>query len=158
MRKILLAALLVLFSMTALYGEEVYYVQSLRAKVMASPSLRSDVIAEVGRGHKLIAIGREGSWIKVKFKDKDGYIASVLVSEYPPMGKQGLITGEEATIKEGARRRASTFVSAAAARGLTPEERKRLSKEVQANYEALEKVESISISDEELERFIKEGI
>jgi len=158
MRRVLFSVVLVLLSLTALYGEEVFYVQSLRAKIMASPSLKSDVIAEVERGYKLISIGREGSWIKVKFKDKDGYVASVLVSEYPPIGRQGLITGEETTIKEGARRRASTFVSAAAARGLTPEERKRLSKEVQANYEALEKVESISISDEELERFIKEGI
>lgn len=158
MKRIFGAIIFGLLFMSALYGADVYYVQSLKAKVMASPSLKSDVIAEVEKGYKFIAIGREGSWIKMKFKDREGYVASVLVSEYPPMGKQGMITGEETTIKEGARRRASTFVSAAAARGLTPEERKRLSKEGQANYEALEKMESISISEEELERFIKEGI
>lgn len=158
MRKTLLPAVMVIagvFFSTMLYAQTEYYVQSVKAKVMSSPSLKSAVIAEVAKGFKLTASGREGSWVKVRFSDKNGYVSSLLVSTHPPFEKSGIIKGEDADIKQGVRRRASSYTSAAAARGLTQDDRRRLSKEEKVDYESLEKMEAFTLSDDELARFME---
>lgn len=140
-----------------LFAGDVYYVQSLKAKVMSGPSLKSDVIGEADKGQSLESTGREGNWVKVKHGSKEGYVPALLLSTRPPLERQGLISGEEAEIKAGVRRRASTFASAAAARGLTAEDRKRLGKEEKVNYEAIEKMESFRLSAEEVIKFMEGG-
>ena len=144
----------ILFS-TMLYAQTEYYVQSVKAKVMSSPSFKSAVVTEVAKGFKLAASGREGSWVKVRISDKDGYVSSLLVSTHPPFEKTGIIKGEDADIKQGVRRRASSYTSAAAARGLAQDERRRLSKEEAIDYYSLEKVESFALSPEEITRFME---
>jgi hypothetical protein len=140
---------------SALHAETEYYVQSVKAKVMAGPSFKSGVIYEVSRGYKLASTGREGSWVKVRISDKDGYVPSLLVSTHPPFETTGVIKGEEADIKQGVRRRASSYTSAAAARGLAQDDRKRLSKEEKIDYESLEKVEAFTVSADEVTRFME---
>lgn len=156
MRKTLLLLVMVVVSVffaTMPYAQTMYYVQSVKAKVMTGPSFKSGVIGEVSKGYKLAASGREGSWVKVKFSEKDGYVSSLLVSTHPPFEKAGVIKGEDAEIKQGVRRRASSYTSAAAARGLAQDDRRRLSKEEKVDYESLEKVEAFNLSPEEINRF-----
>jgi hypothetical protein len=158
MRKTLMTAVIVAISVffsTLLYAQTEYYVQSIKAKVMSAPSFKSNVIAEVAKGFKLIASGRAGSWIKVRFSNKDGYVSSLLVSTHPPFEKAGIIKGEDADIKQGVRRRASSYTSAAAARGLTKEDRRRLSREEKVDYESLERIEAFTVSDDEVVRFME---
>ena len=138
-----------------LYAQTEYYIQSVKAKVMSGPSFKSGVIAEVAKGHKLTASGREGSWVKVRISDKDGYVSSLLVSTHPPFEKTGIIKGEDAEIKQGVRRRASSYTSAAAARGLAADDRRRLSKEEAIDYYSLEKVESFTLGPDEITRFME---
>jgi uncharacterized protein YgiM (DUF1202 family) len=144
-----------LFFATTLYAQTEYYVQSVKAKVMSGPSFKSGVIAEVAKGHKLAASGREGSWVKVRISDKDGYVSSLLVSTHPPFEKTGVIKGEEDDIKQGVRRRASSYTSAAAARGLAQDDRRRLSQEEKSDYESLEKMEAFTLSPDEVTRFME---
>ncbi len=132
---------------------EVYYVQSVKAKVLSETSFRAKVIAEVNKGYKFNSSGRTGNWIKVNHSGKTGYISSLLVSTHPPMEKTTLIKGGEGDINQGVRRRASTYTSAAAARGLTHEDRKRLSTEEEVNYKALEKMEALTLTNDEVTRF-----
>jgi uncharacterized protein YgiM (DUF1202 family) len=158
MRKTLVPAVIVAISVffsTMLYAQTEYYVQSLKAKVMSGPSFKSSVIAEVAKGFKLITSGRTGSWIKVRIADKDGYVSSLLVSTHPPFEKAGIIKGEDADIKQGVRRRASSYTSAAAARGLTQEDRRRLSRQEKVDYESLERIEAFTLSDDEIARFME---
>jgi uncharacterized protein YgiM (DUF1202 family) len=150
-----LSAVVSLASVKALYAESVYYVQSVKAKVMSSFSFKATVIAEVGKGTKLFSSGREGNWIKVKYHKKTGYVSALLLSPYPPIAKTGVIKGEETEIKQGVRRRASSYTSAAAARGLTQDDRRRLSKEEKVDYESLEKIESFKLSADEVARFME---
>jgi beta-N-acetylglucosaminidase len=58
-------------------------------------------------------------------------------------------------IKQGVRRRASSYTSAAAARGLAADDRRRLSKEEKVDYESLEKVEAFQLSADEINRFME---
>jgi uncharacterized protein YgiM (DUF1202 family) len=139
----------------ALHAETVYYVQSVKAKVMSGPAFKSPVIGEVAKGHKFVSPGREGGWIKVNHGGKEGYVSSLLLSTRLPLEKTVLIKGEDAEIKQGVRRRASSYTSAAAARGLAADDRRRLSKEEKVDYESLEKVEAFQLSADEINRFME---
>ncbi len=135
---------------------ETYYVQSLKARIMAAPSFKSEVLGEVVKGTKLVASGRQGSWMKIVFKNKTGYVSSMLVSNHTPIERVSLIRGDEGDIKQSVRRRASTYTSAAAARGLAADDRRRLSKEEKVDYGALEKIEAFTLNADDLTRF-REG-
>ncbi len=143
------------FFSTSLYAQTVYYVQSVKAKVMSGPAFKSPVIGEAAKGHKFVSSGREGGWIKVNHGGKDGYVSSLLLSTRPPLEKTVLIKGEDAEIKQGVRRRASSYTSAAAARGLAADDRRRLSKEEKVDYESLEKVEAFQLSADDINRFME---
>lgn len=139
------------------HAESVYYVQSLNANVRSDPSFGSKVIAKVAKGQTLTPISREGNWIKIKIDGKEGYISSLLVSTHPPLQKQTVIKAEDEEIKPTARRRASSYTSAAAARGLTDEERKREGIEEGPDYKALDKMESLKVTPEEVKQFKETG-
>ncbi len=133
-----------------------YYVQSMRAKVMASGSFSARVLGEVTRGEKLPVIGREGFWMKVRYRKHVGYVASLLLAAHPPLQRARIIKADASTINQGVRRRASSYTSAAAARGLAQDDRRRLSREEKADYDSIQKMEAIRVSSAELDRF-REG-
>ena len=138
-----------------LWAQGEYYVQSLQAKVMSKPAFKSTVIGEASRGTKFLSLGREGNWIKVSFYAKEGYLPAILLSTHPPMRRVGLIVGEEGAIKQSVRRRASTYTSAAAARGLAADDRRRLSKDEKVDYGSLEKIEKFKLSADDISRFME---
>jgi uncharacterized protein YgiM (DUF1202 family) len=145
----------VLLSLSGRLLAEDAYVQSVKAKIMSGPSFKAEVLGEAGKGTKLPVSGREGSWVKVAFKGKEGYASSMLLSPRPPLARTSLIKGEESDIKQSVRRRASTYTSAAAARGLTQDDRRRLSKDEKTDYGGLDKMESFTVSADEVSRFME---
>lgn len=161
MRRLRIVPFLVLLglalSASPLYAERDYYVQSAKAKVMSSPSFRASVLGEASRGTKLTVIKKEGRWVKVKFYGKTGYVASLLVTPYPPLAARGLIRAEDKDFQQSVRRRASTYTSAAAARGLAQDDRRRISGQEKVDYDGLTRVESFAVSDAEVARFM-EGV
>ena len=158
MRKIIfLLSMAVALSLSALLAQAAeVYVQSVKAKIVSGPSFKAPVIAEVAKGKKLESTGREGGWVKVRYDSKNGYVFSLLVSNHRPLEKVGYIKSGDAEIKQGVRRRASSYTSAAAARGLASDDRRRLSKEESANYGALEEMESFTVTDAEVASFSQE--
>lgn len=160
MRKTIMPVLLFVVGMccsTALYAQSIYYVQSVKAKVMSGASFKAQVLGEVGKGFKFDASGGEGSWVKVRFKDRVGYVSSLVVSTHPPLSKPEVIRAGEDDIKQGVRRRASSYTSAAAARGLAQDDRRRLSGEEKADYVSLDTMESFKLTSEEISRFMEGG-
>jgi len=139
------------------HADAVYYVQSVNASVRAEPSFGAKVIAKVAKGQSLTSISKQGSWIKIKVDGKEGYISSLLVSSHPPMQKQTVIKAEDEEIKPTARRRASSYTSAAAARGLTNEEKQRDGVEETSDYKALDKMEALKVTPEEVTKFKETG-
>jgi uncharacterized protein YgiM (DUF1202 family) len=158
MKRILLPVLLFVVSLSlasAVYAQGAYYVQSVKAKVMSASSFKARVIGEVGKGFKFISTGRKGTWVKVTYKNKTGYVPSLLLATHPPFERTGLIRANESDINRGVRRRASSYTSAAAARGLASEDRRRLSKEEKADYDSVDKMESFKVTADELHRFME---
>lgn len=134
-----------------------YYVQSNNANIRAEPSFGAKVIAKIAKGQTLTGISKQGSWIKVNVDGKEGYISSLLVSTHPPLEKQSVSKTAEEEVKPTARRRASSFTSAAAARGLTDEEKKREGIEESGDYKALDKMESLKVTPAEVTKFKETG-
>jgi len=154
---VFLVVLVMALSATFAQAEEVYYVQSLKAKVMSGASFKSKVLGEASKGYRLVSLGRMGTWVKVNFYSKEGYVSALLVSTHPPMEKQGLIKAADSDISHGVRRRASTYTSAAAARGLVQDDRRRLSRDEKIDYLGLEKVEAVTITDGDIAKFMEGG-
>jgi hypothetical protein len=73
------------------------------------------------------------------------------------MARKGLIKADESDFRQGVRRRASTYTSAAAARGLAQDDRRRLSGEEKSDYAGVETIEAITVSDAEVIRFMEAG-
>jgi hypothetical protein len=138
-------------------AQETYYVQSVKAKVLSAPSFKAGVLGQASRSTRFTSIGREGSWIKVNYYGKDGYIAAILLSASPPMTRQTMIKAADAEFQQGVRRRASTYTSAAAARGLAADDRRRLSGDDKLDYDGLERVEKFSVPETELAKFMEGG-
>ncbi len=137
------------------FADETYYVQSVKARILAEPSFKAKVVGESTKGAKLLSTGREGAWVKVRLVQREGYVSALLLSKTPPMEKQSLISGNETDIKQSVRRRASTYTSAAAARGLTQDDRRRLSTDEKTDYFGLEKMESFSVNADEIAQFME---
>jgi len=137
-------------------ADTAYYVQSTNATIRSAPSFGSKVIAKVSKGQMLTSTAKNGDWIKVKIDGQDGYISHLLVTNQPPMEKTTIIKADEQEIKPTARRRASSFTSAAAARGLTDEEQKREGIE-KSDYKAVDKMEAVKVSPDEVKKFKETG-
>lgn len=131
------------------------YVQSLKAKIMSEPNFKSAEVASASRGDLLDAKETKDGWYRVTAGAKTGWVNRLCVAPTPPMERVTAIAADAADISEKSRKRASAITSAAAARGLSDAERKRMSEEGQADYRALMKLEQASreISDREVETF-----
>ncbi len=140
------------------FAEDTLYVQSMKAKVYSEPSFSSQVFLELTKGYKVVAYEKEGNWVKVLIGGKNGYISSFLLGKTPPFDKVEFSKEGSLAQPENPRSRVSQPTTAVAGvRGLSQERRARLGKEEKVNYEALEKIEAIAVSDEELKIFMKEG-
>lgn len=145
-----------LFAATA-FSEGSLYVQPFRAKIFTKPSIASEVLGPVDSGFQFIPAGKEGSWLKLDFKGKQGFIPAAQTARNPPLGKS-VVSGAERTPKLGARARTSTSSAVVAGmKGLTYEDRARVTKGERSDFESLDKVESMKISPEELKQFQPEG-
>lgn len=147
----------VLFAAVAV-AADVVYVKSMKAEVRESPSFKAKTVMIAGKGTMLNVVEKKGRWIKVGHAGKTGWVTALLVDANPPMKRVSVFSGENQTdLSQGARKRASQVTSAAAARGLAEDDRRRLGHQGVADYGSLERIETVSISDAELAGF-QEGI
>lgn len=161
MNKIVVLLLILIFSAANAFASQLY-VKSVRAKVLSKPSFRSKIVVVAKRGAIVEEIKRRGKWIEVKFKGakgwKKGWVSKYLVSTKPPMKRVSRLARGE-NLQKTSRRRASAFTSVAAARGLADYDRaRRGQKGYVADFDALERMESINIDEDEAVKFIEEGV
>lgn len=149
---LLLTAAVILFPLTATAGT--LYVKSAKASLLESPAFGAPAVATIAKGDKLLEVTRDGRWVQVAFQSTNGWISTLLVSEKPPIAKVSLLNSSDTDMKVTARRRASAFTSAAAARGLA--ERSRASSGFKVDYDGVEYMKSLQIETDELNNFIGE--
>lgn len=137
-------------------GAEPLYVQSAKARLMEQPSFTAPVLAEIEKGDAVDVEQTSDRWIRVKHGGVSGWVPSLLLSAQRPVEKISVL-GEESNISGTARRRASAVITAGATRGLTADDRLRLDAQEVTNYGALRWVENIAVTEEQIDRFEREG-
>lgn len=153
---VVVSLFLVLFAATV-FADESLYVQPFRAKIFDKPSIASEVLGQVDSGFTFLSTGKEGRWVKLSFKGKQGFIPAVQVAKTPPLGKS-IVQNIDTAPKLGSRVRASSSSAVVAGmKGLTYEDRARVTKGERSDFETLDKVETIKISPDELKQFQLEG-
>lgn len=149
--------LIALLFVAPLTQAAVLYVQSVKAPILSATSFGSQKVAEASKGEALNEIEKKGSWHKVSYKNKTGWVSRLLISPNPPSGRVSVLVGTSENLESGARKRASAFTTAAAARGLA-EDRSRVSDKFKTNFRDVERMEAVTISDEAAMAFVQEGV
>jgi hypothetical protein len=158
-KSVLLVAfcLMSLLFTAAAFSEEVLFVQPFKAKIFAKQSIVSEVLGSVDSGFQFVSAGRDGNWVKLDFKGKQGFIPAVQTAKTPPLGKSSS-QGAETSPKLGARARTSSSSAVVAGmKGLTYEDRARVTKGERSDFEALDKVDELKTTLDELRVFQLEG-
>lgn len=137
------------------FAAETAYVQSAKAKIMGEPNFKSAEAGTAKRGDKLGVLEKATGWTKVSLGPVKGWVNNLCISDSPPLDQISVVTENSADIGMQSRKRASSMTSAAASRGLTDSERKRLGEAGTTNFKALAEVEKIagSVTDKEVDGF-----
>lgn len=135
----------------------VHYVQSVKAPILLNSSFGSPKLAEAAKGEELKEVEKKGSWYKIIYKDKTGWVSRFLLGPKPPANRVSVLEGTSENLESGARKRASAFTTAAAARGFA-EDRSRVSDQYKSDHRGVERMEAIKISDEVSMAFLQEGV
>lgn len=157
MKKSIIFLLLAAFSGLCA-AEGTLYVQSAKAKLLASPSFKAEVIAVAPKGEPLALKEKVKRWAKVGYQGSTGWVSELLVSDTPPKDKVTILKNKDnEDQKANVRRRASSTATAAAARGLREDGRVRVNDQARPDWEALEVMESYQASEEEASEFMQDG-
>lgn len=132
------------------------YIQSMTAKLVDTPNFRSKIVLVMQKGDQVELVQQRGRWLKVSSQGKQGWISKFLVANHPPVKKINVLARQN-QIVTNVRRRASAVSTAGAARGLSAEQRRRASSKGGANFIALEKLEMLGVTEEDLRLFVVEG-
>ena len=138
-------------------AQETVYVQSLKAKLLSAPAFNATVVAEADRGDAAAVLETQARWYKVQLGNHSGWLSRLVVSDHAPLNKTTALDAAH-TGDISARRRASVATTAGAARGLAADDRLRASQSGLTNYVALEKVEQLTVSEQEALDFLAEGL
>ena len=127
---------------------------------------KSPKISTLKRGARLSVLSTKGSWLKVKFANKRGWIQKICTSKKKPGFKVSILGSAKHNAKIHARKRASSDVTAASARGLMDENTsgsaKKRSRAVDGKSESfdpavLSKMENLYIPEKDLMLFLSKG-
>lgn len=151
----LMITVLALFPGMPLYSQEAYYVQSRKARILSGPSFTAPVLAEVDRGHRFIATGKQENWVKAKYHKHEGYISLHVLSPRPPVDKIEAVSGQKSEDRVDFRRRISAGEGTAARKNASPAKQGGAGEGKTADYPALQKVESVTVSADEVTSFMK---
>lgn len=135
----------------------IMFVQPFKSKIFSKASIASEVLGVVESGFQFETVGGEGNWVKLQFKGKTGYIPAVQAAKTPPLGKAAAASADTSPKLNARARTSSSSAVVAGMKGLTYEDRARITKGERSDSEALEKVESLKIAPEELKQFQLEG-
>jgi len=154
MKKILLLIAIAALSSNAVAKDEYLYVMSAKAKLLSKPVFGSQHLGIISKGQKVITIKKTNNWFQVKFNGKIGWLSRLTVSPHPPMKRVKVIGLAKADISKHSRLRASSVSTTAAVRGLRADGRSRVNGNAVSDFAALEKMESLSIHENDVIAFM----
>ena len=131
------------------------YVRSYKIRLTESPNRNSKKLLVLKRGDKVKKLDAQKNWIKIRYKKTEGWLNRLALSKKPPKRRVSLFA-KKIDITSRARKRASTFTSAAAARGLMDSGNGKLVAEKGPDFVALAKIEGVRVDIEEAIAYIND--
>jgi len=161
-KKLIIFTILIILFPTFSYSFDLY-VHSVKAPIYQEPFISSKKIIELKKGTKVIGIEEKANWYRIRYGGQSVWVYKLMVKKTPPLETKGLfgrlktLAHKVQALREKSRRRPSSYTTTAAARGLR-DKRKRFAEKYRLDYDALEKVESIEISNTEALEFLMKGV
>ncbi len=155
-KSFLIAGIILLFLFPAVPGiSETMYVRSYQIKLMEAPNHRSRGMLTLKRGNEVQKLDTQGNWVKVRFARMEGWVNKLSLSKKSPEKRVSLFS-KKVDISSKARKRASTFTSAAAARGLMDSGKDKIVIKKGPDFVALAKMEGVEVDVNQAIEFINE--
>lgn len=150
---------LFIFLLAVAVGAKTVYVKSAKGIIKNKPN--GQVIMKLKRGTAIQKIGQEGYYVKIRYRGKTGFISKYFVSNKRPI-KKAFSFANLKNPNINARRRASSEVTAASARGAADENtmvslRGGQLREGKVDMAPVRGMEGFALSDEEVEKFLALG-
>lgn len=142
-----------LFFSSALQAENLY-IKSYKVKPMESLTSKKSM-APITRGTKVEKLFLEQQWVKIDYNGKSGWVHKLSVSSRPPVKRVSLLA-KNIDISTVARKRASSFTSTGAARGLSDVSKIKLADRIAPNFELLQEIENVVVDPEQAVAFLME--
>ena len=142
------------------------YISSLNAKMHSSAKSSAPVVMKLRRGQAVNVTAKQGSWVKVAYAGKQGWVRKFFTSRSKPGNKYSILGNASANARVHARKRASSEVTAASARGLDDDSNTAIlggrARDLQANAKGfdprvLENMEATFVSEQDLTTFLSDG-
>ncbi len=137
---------------TALFSE-VLYVRSLKINSYAKPDYKSQKIGELVRGAEVEKLEETPSWVRIRFSSQEAWVPSLALGKAAALDRVSILTTRE-DLSATARKRASSYSSTLAARGLAESGRKRISSQQMPDFDAIDKLEKNQVPESEGLEFI----
>ena len=125
---------------------ETFYIKSLQAPLLESPDPKAKIKTAISRGTEVKSEKVEDLFVKINFNNQVGYINKLFLSSTPVVNKSSILN-ENVDITSKARKRASGFTSAAAARGLKEDSDDIFKNLGDADVLELKKMEALLVND-----------
>ncbi|MEK9727995.1 MAG: SH3 domain-containing protein [Candidatus Margulisiibacteriota bacterium] len=135
------------------YGSSMY-VLSNKANIMSEPSMAGQILSSIPHGSKVNVMSTDGIWIEIDQSKIKGWICKFNLTENDPKKDSVLDALNKTDLNKKARRRASSYSTAATTRGFTEHDEKI---NADADYNALRQMIGFLPTVEEVDVFISEG-
>lgn len=137
---------------TSTQAAQLSYVSSKKIKLYQQPNYQSETISQLRKGDELEVIKYNDKWVKVKHKALQGWVPKFSISETRPRTeKLSFLTRLKLFFSNDSRRaRVTTVSTAGGVRGLAEEDTENSGNK---DFEALQKMEQMSVSEQEVEQF-----
>jgi hypothetical protein len=132
---------------------ETFYIKSLQAPLLESPEPKAKIKMAISRGTEVSSVKIDDLFVKVSFNNQEGFINKLFLSTTPVINKSSLLN-ENVDITSKARKRASGFTSAAAARGLKEDSDDIFKNLGDADVLELKKMEALQVNEKLAFKFL----
>lgn len=142
------------FVLTSPLIAEKMYILSNQANIKTSPTIDGETVIVLKHGEEVKVLETQSIWVKIQQNDKTGWVSKFSLSEENPLNQSVIDQLDTVNLKKNARRRASSYATAATTRGLNSKDGTTVTK---SDYEALKVMELYKPSIDEVNEFRIEG-
>ncbi len=152
--KTLMHAILVLLAVLPLaQAADQVYVSSKKVKLYSTPGYNSEAVTRLNKGDALDLMASEGNWMQVRYQAMTGWVPRYSVSDTKPPAEVSFFSRLKSFFTSDSNRSRVTSISTAGGiRGLADGETESSGNK---DYEALQEMENISVTEQEVETFVE---